>query len=290
MTHIVQFSGGKDSTALVLWAKEQGWPFTAVFCDTGWEHPLTYAYIQYINETQLGGKLVTVKSERFPNGMVDLVRHKGMVPRSRMRFCTEHLKIIPMRNYIATLDDDVTMYQGVRADESAQRAAMGCRVYDEQCDCWIERPLFDWSASRVFGLIQKHGVRFNELYKLGNSRVGCWPCVMSGVGEWTRLNKMMPETWGRARLLEDAANQGRAEGKCANGGGTVSVATFFKAGMIPERFCSGVSPRVPSEDRPETTFVYATVDDVKRYVEGPNDPRLWDDEPTRCLSVYNLCE
>lgn len=44
MKHIVQFSGGKDSTALVLWAKEQGWPegFTAVFCDTGWESDETY--------------------------------------------------------------------------------------------------------------------------------------------------------------------------------------------------------------------------------------------------------
>jgi len=40
MKHVVCFSGGKDSTALVLWAKENLAEFTTVFCDTGWEHPI----------------------------------------------------------------------------------------------------------------------------------------------------------------------------------------------------------------------------------------------------------
>lgn len=56
MIRIVQFSGGKDSTALVLWAREHfGDAFLPLFCDTGWEHPLTTAYIDKINQTLLGG-------------------------------------------------------------------------------------------------------------------------------------------------------------------------------------------------------------------------------------------
>lgn len=43
MKHVVCFSGGKDSTALVLWAKENLAEFITVFCDTGWEHKITYA-------------------------------------------------------------------------------------------------------------------------------------------------------------------------------------------------------------------------------------------------------
>ena len=37
MKHIISFSGGKDSTALILWAKENLEEFITVFCDTGWE-------------------------------------------------------------------------------------------------------------------------------------------------------------------------------------------------------------------------------------------------------------
>lgn len=43
MKVIVTFSGGKDSLAALLWTREHITKnFTTVFCDTGWEHPLTY--------------------------------------------------------------------------------------------------------------------------------------------------------------------------------------------------------------------------------------------------------
>jgi hypothetical protein len=74
MKHVVCFSGGKDSTALVLWAKESLPEFTAVFCDTKWESDLTPLYIEYIDQTVLGGKLITLTSTKYSNGMRDLVR------------------------------------------------------------------------------------------------------------------------------------------------------------------------------------------------------------------------
>ncbi|WP_418919844.1 phosphoadenosine phosphosulfate reductase family protein, partial [Alistipes putredinis] len=49
MKVIVTFSGGKDSLAALLWVREHITKnFTTVFCDTGWEHPLTYEYINRI--------------------------------------------------------------------------------------------------------------------------------------------------------------------------------------------------------------------------------------------------
>ncbi len=73
MKVIVTFSGGKDSLASLLWTREHITKnFTTVFCDTGWEHPLTYEYINRIAD-KLHLDLVTLKSKKY-DGMVDLAR------------------------------------------------------------------------------------------------------------------------------------------------------------------------------------------------------------------------
>lgn len=79
MKVIVSFSGGKDSLAALLWAREHITNnFTTVFCDTGWEHPLTYEYIHCIAD-KLHLDLVTLKSKKY-DGMVDLARQKKRWP------------------------------------------------------------------------------------------------------------------------------------------------------------------------------------------------------------------
>jgi len=51
-TTVVGVSAGKDSTALLLLARELEAPnLAAVFCDTGHEHPETYAYLGYLEDT-----------------------------------------------------------------------------------------------------------------------------------------------------------------------------------------------------------------------------------------------
>lgn len=76
MKVIVTFSGGKDSLASLLWVRNNlTKDFITVFCDTGWEHPLTYKYIEEIRN-KLDLDLVTIKSKKF-DGMVDLSRKKN---------------------------------------------------------------------------------------------------------------------------------------------------------------------------------------------------------------------
>lgn len=75
MKIIVTFSGGKDSLAALLWVREHiTTNFTTVFCDTGWEHPLTYEYINRIAD-RLNLDLVTLKSPKY-DGMVGLAKQK----------------------------------------------------------------------------------------------------------------------------------------------------------------------------------------------------------------------
>ena len=51
---ILSCSGGKDSTAAGLLLRERGITFSAIFCDTGWEAPETYAYLRDVLPGVLG--------------------------------------------------------------------------------------------------------------------------------------------------------------------------------------------------------------------------------------------
>ena len=63
------------------------------------EHPITYAYVEEINRTVLVGTLVTLKSERYPGGFVQLATERNRIPSVRARFCTEELKIWPLHAF-----------------------------------------------------------------------------------------------------------------------------------------------------------------------------------------------
>ena len=124
MRVIVTFTGGKDSLAALLWTREHITKnFTTVFCDTGWEHPLTYEYIHRIAD-KLHLDLVTLKSKKY-DGMIDLARQKKRWPSTRARFCTIELKTKPTIDYVLDdVQDNMLMIQGIRGAESPARAKM----------------------------------------------------------------------------------------------------------------------------------------------------------------------
>lgn len=223
MKVIVSFSGGKDSLASLLGVRNNlTKDFITVFCDTGWEHPLTYKYIEEVQE-QLGLNLITVKSKKF-NGMVDLTKKKSRWPSSQRRFCTSELKTIPMIDYILDeVNDDVLIIQGIRAAESAKRAEMSkqCTYFKYYVQPYgkdkngkdkyhtyrrkdvlafrkkyaddLLRPVFDWSAQQVIDYILENGIQPNPLYRMGYKRVGCFPCVMASQQDIYNISVQEPE-------------------------------------------------------------------------------------------------
>ncbi|HWJ71892.1 MAG TPA: phosphoadenosine phosphosulfate reductase family protein [Kaistia sp.] len=157
--HVVSVSGGKDSTALYLLAVERGMPFTAVFADTGHEHPATYEYVDRLAERAGGPPIAVVRAdftvamerkrrfilEKWPldgvamdrveraaalmvptgNPFLDLMMVKGRFPGAKSRFCTDELKLVPMwfgvQKPILESGRAMISWQGVRADESLAR-------------------------------------------------------------------------------------------------------------------------------------------------------------------------
>ncbi len=61
--HLVNVSGGKDSTAAYLLAIESGRPFRAVFADTGNEHEATYEYVAQLAARTGGPQIEVVRAD-----------------------------------------------------------------------------------------------------------------------------------------------------------------------------------------------------------------------------------
>src|SRR5579859_3399574 len=81
---VASVSGGKDSTAMVLALREAELEFRCVFADTGWEHPETLAYVDYLAET-LG---IEIERVGVPGGMVAVATKKAAFPMRKGRWCT----------------------------------------------------------------------------------------------------------------------------------------------------------------------------------------------------------
>ena len=187
---LVSVSGGKDSTAMALWLIDQGLKDRCyfVFADTGWEHPDVYAYVEYLEG--IIGPIYRATNSKYPGGFADLVRQKGMFPSRKFRFCTEQLKVVPIREYAAKLSDELEAELiscvGIRAAESRSRAALD--MWDSggpiKLDTW--RPIIEWGVEDVIEYHNRHNVVPCSLYlreKHPSERVGCYPCIMSRKAE-----------------------------------------------------------------------------------------------------------
>lgn len=230
---VVSVSGGKDSTAAVLALREAEIPARYVFADTRWEAAEVYAYLDTLRE-QLGIAIDVVGAE---GGMVARARHRAGFPSRTMRWCTRELKLDPIRDYHARLEEELgrpsASIVGVRGEESARRAAMPALEREAEgprtWGWWVWRPLIAWSLEDVLRIHQRHGLPINPLYQLGADRVGCFPCIFSSKNDLRLLAERAPERVEAIAALEDELTAlRRARNEEEPGRYTTDRASFFQ--------------------------------------------------------------
>ena len=193
---VVPISGGKDSQACVKLAlqKFDKSEILGLFCDTKFEHPLTYAHVDKISE------MYGIKIVKLNNGdVLKLVRKYKHFPNGGARFCTDRLKLQPAKNFYKKLAQEqrqgFEVWLGMRSGESHQRAEryknnISQDLYAphelmpssfpqllEKLGVMFKLPILDWSTEDVFEFLDGQQ---NKLYSLGSERVGCFPCLAAG--------------------------------------------------------------------------------------------------------------
>lgn len=138
----------------------------------------------------------------------DLIMWKGRVPSAKAQFCTEHLKLWPIKFFLdkkyPSNKFKRVMFTGIRSSESVKRSKKQPFMYNGFYDCESVMPLLYESEETVFRLIESKGILPNPLYLNGSSPVGCYPCIYSSKNElknmegwaWEKLHEFEKQAFG----------------------------------------------------------------------------------------------
>ncbi|MBU5269225.1 phosphoadenosine phosphosulfate reductase domain-containing protein [Clostridium cochlearium] len=207
----VSFSGGKDSTVVHdLVVKALSNPnIIHIFGDTTLEFPLTLEYIKRFKKINRQTPLLVAKNKE--KNFMNVCQVVG--PPSRlMRWCCTIFKTGAISRKINIVFKDkkrLLTFYGIRRSESSSR-----NKYERESESpkitkqKVVSPIIDWNDFDVWLYILTSKIDFNDAYRFGYSRVGCWCCPNNSTWAQYLANIYMPEEYTKWRnFLIDFANK-----------------------------------------------------------------------------------
>lgn len=211
---VVSFSGGKDSTAMLLRMIELKERIDEVVCcDTYKEFPAMYRHIEKVKKVveDAGIKFTTLRSKKsFDYLMFEQTKTRGNLTdkigrgwaNPRVRWCTGELKRDVITKYFKTLKltHHVIHYVGIAADEEYRLERKNNQNEDHR------HPLVEWGWDEKTCLeyCYSKGYDWEGLYEIFN-RVSCWCCPLRGIGELRKLRTHFPDLWDELKDMDKRA-------------------------------------------------------------------------------------
>ena len=215
---VISFSGGKDSTATAdVVVKALSNPsIVHIFGDTTLEFPYTTEYAQrYRNEHP---QAIFKVAKNYEQVFMDVCEDIGP-PARMMRWCCSMFKTGPITRVINSMyrNQQILTFYGIRKSESVSRSKYN-RIEDDAESVKIQQqtvasPIFFWRDLDVWLYLLAEGVDFNEAYRFGYDRVGCWCCPNNNQRAQFLSRIYMPEkskAW-RDFLVEFAKKIGKPD-------------------------------------------------------------------------------
>lgn len=195
---VISFSGGKDSTVVAdLVISALGNPnLVHIFGDTTLEFPTTLDYAERYREDHIQAIFQVAKN--YEQDFISICEDIGP-PARMMRWCCSMFKTGPIARVLNNLynDQQILTYYGIRKSESSSRSKYN-RIEGDSEALKIQRqtvasPIFFWKDIDVWLYILTRNIDFNEAYRCGYDRVGCWCCPNNNVRAQFMSSIFMPE-------------------------------------------------------------------------------------------------
>jgi phosphoadenosine phosphosulfate reductase len=178
---VISFSGGKDSTATadVVTKALKNPNLVHIFGNTTLEFPQTTEYAnRYRDNHPLSIFQIAKNDEQV---FYDVCKDIGP-PARMMRWCCSMFKTGPITRVINSMyrSQQILTFYGIRKSESLSRSKYN-RVEDDAESVKIQQqtvasPIFFWKDIDIWLYILSEGIDFNNAYRMGYDRVGCWCC------------------------------------------------------------------------------------------------------------------
>lgn len=210
---VISFSGGKDSTVtadLVPRALSNPW-LVHIFGNTTLEIPTTMDYMERYRQSHPDAIFQIAKNDE--QDFYEVCKDIG--PPARMiRWCCTMFKTGPISRIISGMygNAQILTYYGIRKAESVSRSKYN-RVEDSTDAVKINQqtvasPIFHWKDIDIWLYILAEDLDFNEAYRFGWDRIGCWCCPNNNQRAQFLCRVYMPEQSKRWRdFLVDFARK-----------------------------------------------------------------------------------
>lgn len=225
---VLEFSGGKDSTALLYVARPYLDRITVIHADSGAEFPHV---TKFVHETcaKLGAKLHIVHPEMpireymreqgLPSDIVPVEADSGIAKllhlspaqplQSYLRCCGSML-LMPMHRAVTELGATLVL-RGVKKCDTRKGVGPGTVLDGVEYGA----PIWDWSHDDVFAYLEAEGVELPDHYATVKDSLDCWLCTAHqahyGAEKLRYVREHYPDLWPELRERSRAVHHAVAQ-------------------------------------------------------------------------------